>query len=167
MACCPAHADTTPSLHITETREGILLVHCFAGCDKEDVLAKLGLTMRHLLPSLFALQFGKRRPLGVLSFHGGDSRESGPVVEPTDEECAEWKRLLKVWAIPSYALNQLAVHLKLPREALLKLAVGYNEEDPGGPCWIFPERDDKRRIVGLVRRYYSGNKKALRAANAA
>jgi len=64
-------------------------------------------------------------------------------------------------AIPDYALNQLAVHLKLPREALLKLKVGYNEEDFRDPCWIFPERDAKRRIVGLVRRYPDGHKRAI------
>jgi hypothetical protein len=68
---------------------------------------------------------------------------------------------LNAWPIPSYALNQLAVHLDLPRDALLKLAVGYNEEDIRGPCWIFPERDDKRRIVGLVRRYDEGIKRAV------
>ena len=55
--------------------------------------------------------------------------------------------------MPKYALNQLAVHLDLPRDALLPLEVGYNEDDPNGPCWVFPERDDKRRVVGLMRSY--------------
>lgn len=149
QACCPAHADTKPSLSITETAEGVLLVKCFAGCDTEDVLAKLGLTPKHLFPSLYALQFGERRPQGRLTFRGGGGDEA-QVVEPTDEVCAEWERRLAAWPIPSYALNQLAVHLGLPREALLKLEVGYWEEEA---CWVFPERDDKRRIVGLVRRY--------------
>jgi hypothetical protein len=161
QACCPAHPDLNPSLAITETREGVLLVHCFAGCETEDVLAHLDLTLQHLSPSLYALQFSKRRPQGVLSFYAGDEDTNAPVSEPTDEDCAEWTRLLKAWPIPPYALNQLAAHLDLPREALLPLEVGYNEDNLFGPCWIFPERDDSRRIVGLMRRYDNGRKSAL------
>lgn len=36
MGPCPAHQDATPSLSIRQGHEGIL-VHCFAGCDPEDV----------------------------------------------------------------------------------------------------------------------------------
>ena len=38
MACCPAHNDRTPSLGVTLGRKAILF-HCFAGCDRRDVLA--------------------------------------------------------------------------------------------------------------------------------
>jgi len=38
MACCPAHSDRTPSLGVTLGRKAILF-HCFAGCDRLDVLA--------------------------------------------------------------------------------------------------------------------------------
>jgi hypothetical protein len=41
MARCPAHDDRTPSLAITQTREGRVLVYCHAGCDQRDVLAAL------------------------------------------------------------------------------------------------------------------------------
>ena len=44
--CCPAHQDSTPSLSVTETRDGRILLHCFAGCrqlDVIDALRKLGL----------------------------------------------------------------------------------------------------------------------------
>lgn len=37
---CPAHDDGTPSLSIRQGEDGIL-VHCFAGCDPEDVLREL------------------------------------------------------------------------------------------------------------------------------
>ncbi|MCX6620619.1 MAG: CHC2 zinc finger domain-containing protein [Acidobacteria bacterium] len=40
MACCPAHEDRNPSLHICE-HEGKVLVKCFAGCDQADVVAAL------------------------------------------------------------------------------------------------------------------------------
>ena len=50
VACCPAHADKSPSLTITETDDGRVLVHCFAGCDTESVLGAVGLTFDDLFP---------------------------------------------------------------------------------------------------------------------
>jgi Toprim domain len=41
MCRCPAHADTEPSLSLRQGDHGIL-VTCFAGCDREDVLRELG-----------------------------------------------------------------------------------------------------------------------------
>jgi putative DNA primase/helicase len=40
MAKCPAHDDRTPSLSITDT-DGRVLVHCYAGCGQNDVIAAL------------------------------------------------------------------------------------------------------------------------------
>jgi hypothetical protein len=40
MCCCPAHADRKPSLSIRQGNAGIL-VTCFAGCDRADVLREL------------------------------------------------------------------------------------------------------------------------------
>ena len=48
MACCPAHTDKNPSLSIKETQDGDILLHCFAGCGVDDVLAALGLEMSDL-----------------------------------------------------------------------------------------------------------------------
>ena len=48
---CPAHADKNPSLAIKEGEEGQVLLYCHAGCDTEDILTQLGLTMRDLYPS--------------------------------------------------------------------------------------------------------------------
>ena len=42
MACCPAHDDRTPSLSIRAEHERVL-VHCFAGCKIEDVMAAVGM----------------------------------------------------------------------------------------------------------------------------
>lgn len=41
MCRCPAHADGTPSLSLRQGDRGIL-VTCFAGCEREDVLRELG-----------------------------------------------------------------------------------------------------------------------------
>ncbi len=48
MACCPAHNDKNPSLSIKETKDGDVLLHCFAGCGVDDVVAALGLEMSDL-----------------------------------------------------------------------------------------------------------------------
>lgn len=39
---CPAHDDSVRSLNIAE-KDGMLLFHCFAGCNYEDILSKLNL----------------------------------------------------------------------------------------------------------------------------
>jgi putative DNA primase/helicase len=41
MACCPAHDDETPSLHVSTGAGGKVLVKCFAGCPQEAVIAAL------------------------------------------------------------------------------------------------------------------------------
>ncbi|ABG04864.1 hypothetical protein Rxyl_1917 [Rubrobacter xylanophilus DSM 9941] len=41
-AFCPAHDDrNTPNLHVREAEDGGVLLHCFAGCSQEEVLAAL------------------------------------------------------------------------------------------------------------------------------
>lgn len=50
-ARCPAHEDRGPSLSITEGEDGRVLLHCFAGCHPQEVVAVLGLTMADLFPA--------------------------------------------------------------------------------------------------------------------
>ena len=50
MACCPAHDDRNPSLSVRRAPDGRVLVHCFAGCTLDAVLAALGLRLRDLRP---------------------------------------------------------------------------------------------------------------------
>ena len=55
VARCPAHEDKRPSLSIRELDDGRVLVHDFAGCSVESVLASVGLDFDALFPP---------RPLG-------------------------------------------------------------------------------------------------------
>ena len=48
-ARCAAHDDRSPSLSIRDNGDKIL-IHCFAGCSPEDVLAAVGLTFQDLYP---------------------------------------------------------------------------------------------------------------------
>jgi DNA primase len=47
MACCPAHQDKSPSLAVTEADDRVL-VHCFSGCDTQNVTAAIGLNVADL-----------------------------------------------------------------------------------------------------------------------
>ncbi len=47
MLQCPAHEDSTASLHLTQGREGVLL-YCHAGCSTEAVCAALGIEYAEL-----------------------------------------------------------------------------------------------------------------------
>ena len=41
MARCPVHEDRSPSLSISSSKDGKVLVRCHAGCDQRDVIAAL------------------------------------------------------------------------------------------------------------------------------
>ena len=49
-ARCPAHEDRRASLSIGLGADGRVLLHCFAGCRPEEIVAKLGLHLRDLFP---------------------------------------------------------------------------------------------------------------------
>lgn len=51
VAQCPAHDDRSPSLSIKDCDDGRVLVHCFAGCEIENVLSSVGLTFADVMPA--------------------------------------------------------------------------------------------------------------------
>ena len=48
MAKCPAHADRSPSLSVSEAEDGKILVHCFAGCSIEPICETIGIEVAQL-----------------------------------------------------------------------------------------------------------------------
>lgn len=50
-ACCPAHVDRSPSLAITETDDGRILLKCFAGCSAQQVVEAVGMDLTDLFPN--------------------------------------------------------------------------------------------------------------------
>ena len=50
-ACCPAHDDKNPSLAISETADGTVLLKCWAGCTAQSIVSAIGLELRDLFPS--------------------------------------------------------------------------------------------------------------------
>lgn len=49
-ACCPAHEDRSPSLAITETDDGRILLKCFGGCSVQAIVGAIGMDMTDLFP---------------------------------------------------------------------------------------------------------------------
>jgi hypothetical protein len=57
---------------------------------------------------------------------------------------------------------ELAEALGLPEATLTQLpGLGYLPDDPHGACFTFPEEDGAGRLVGIVRRYADGRKRAM------
>jgi hypothetical protein len=48
-ACCPAHADKSPSLAIRDDG-GKILLRCFAGCEVSNIVSAIGMDMTDLFP---------------------------------------------------------------------------------------------------------------------
>lgn len=49
-ARCPAHDDKGPSLSVKELSDGRVLLHCFAGCEVDEIVAAVGLEIAELFP---------------------------------------------------------------------------------------------------------------------
>jgi hypothetical protein len=69
-ALCPAHDDRSPSLAIKDDSERLLL-HCFSGCETEDVLGAIGLTFADIMPEKAMGNFKKeKRPFYAMDVIG-------------------------------------------------------------------------------------------------
>ena len=103
VARCPAHDDRSPSLAISEGDNDTVLLHCFTGCETEDVLSAVGLTFSDLYPERIGAEhhgrakrtsFDARQVLAtldheslVLALIGADFLKRESLDEPT------WQRL--------------------------------------------------------------------------
>jgi hypothetical protein len=66
LAFCPAHDDKHPSLSIRETSEGLILLHCFAGCSVHEVVGAVGLEISDLFPPHESHGKPERRPFPAM-----------------------------------------------------------------------------------------------------
>jgi hypothetical protein len=62
VACCPAHEDRSPSLAIKEV-DGTILLHCFAGCETDDICGSLGVEVRDLFPPSEKREWSGEKPV--------------------------------------------------------------------------------------------------------
>src|SRR5690242_8949273 len=76
-ARCPAHEDRRPSLSVREGDEGRILLHCFAGCTVEAIVAALGLELSDLFPDTRATLGDSRATVQRWSSRPHPSTNSG------------------------------------------------------------------------------------------
>lgn len=104
-ACCPAHDDKSPSLAIRE-ESGKVLLHCFGGCEAQNIVAAVGMDMTDLFPPTEP----KYTPQPKVKFFASD--------------------LLRVialeTAIVSVAAYDMAKGKKLPKADLDRLQLAYS-----------------------------------------
>ena len=79
MCKCPCHHDKKASLSIDKIGDRILL-HCFAGCKSEDILAAVGLTFSDLSPNtkkrtyIDKLEHSKGKPISAIYKYYDENR---------------------------------------------------------------------------------------------
>ena len=88
-ARCPAHDDKNPSLSVKLGGRGdSVLVHCFAGCPTDAILAALGWTMRDLFASDDAWRSHEARAIGDDS--DAAKQEASPLLRDTPGKVRLW-----------------------------------------------------------------------------
>jgi hypothetical protein len=101
MACCPAHDDKNPSLKVSLVDDKIL-IHCWTGCEVEDVLGAVGMDFDDIFPDkpLYHRSSGKAPMLSsadalrivkyeaaIIMMYGQDLRAGK---KPSDEDHARF-----------------------------------------------------------------------------
>ena len=153
-ACCPAHGDVSPSLSVTVTDDDVVLMYCHSGCEIHEIVKAIGMEVGDLYPNL---PKGDRRYV---------CRERFANPEVIAESYCQVRRdfsrdmQLHVGFLRPHHVDALASQLGVQREALNDFHLGY-WHDKDGPYWAIPEMEPDGRIVGIMRRYLDGSKKAL------
>ncbi len=96
------------------------------------------------------------------------SRANGTTAKPAtgarremQGAAADYAARLKPWH-----RAELANALGIPEHVLSCLPLlGFDEQDPAGPCWCFPECDSSGRVIGITRRWKDGTKKAVKGGS--
>ncbi len=152
-ACCPAHADSRPSLSIGITLDGRILLKCHRDCEFPDIVQDAGMMMSEMFesaPSPRSAILPPRRP-----------RNRNPEATPADSSWAKKQILFRQQANPS-RVQQLADQLGVTAASLESIGVGWCDREK---CWTLPERNGKQEICGIVRRFPNGDKYAFKGGH--
>ncbi|MBN2290920.1 MAG: hypothetical protein JXM70_00760 [Pirellulales bacterium] len=132
-AKCPAHDDTSPSLSLAVGDDGRVLLHCFAGCTAEKIVASLNMTMQDLMPDE----------------HGNGRKKSSGPIKPKASP-ARWKgqQKSKTFATAKDAIAELERHHN-KRSAMW---IYHNAEgEPVGVIVRWDRSDGKKDILPVSR----------------
>ena len=152
-ACCPAHADHTPSLSIGLGEQGQVLLKCFAGCSLEHIVEAMGLTTTDLFPDVVSTADGPTVPSGT------SQRQTLTLLDLALEKQLPWQFLFKLGVMehPSGGLH-IPYHLPdgslAPRQrirtALAAKEGSYWSKGEGSIVPYGLERLDEARKAGYL-----------------
>lgn len=144
-ANCPAHDDHRPSLSVT-VRDKKILLHCFAGCSSEKIITKMGLAWS----DLFLRSEDAHTNLINKTYTVVDQPDATPNFTALHRDARNETQ--------NEHFARLADQLGVSTESLESLEVAWWGKEK---CWLFPERNGQRQIIGLLRRYENGSKKMM------
>jgi len=167
-AQCPAHHDLNPSLSITTAEDGRVLLHCHAGCDFEEILDALELEKRDLFPDVQS-NVGNRKIEKPKQTPRQPQKQTNPKTNQerrnrrrkTTNIQVDWGTRSKTFAenLPDEKLAKLAAELRVRREDLRALKMGWDHSGQGGAgCFTFPEFNAESNVIGIATRSEDGRK---------
>jgi DNA primase len=143
QACCPAHDDEHPSLSVWENNQGYIVLKCFVGCSRSEILQALDLTS-----DVKSLQNGKNR----WQSHSFRYLKNPDSFEDRTDECLKYQAQLASSDIALKYLASRGIDLCFAQT----FGVGFaREEDWGGWKWgriTFPHTTPDGKIVNLYGR---------------
>lgn len=168
-ACCPAHADSSPSLSISEDDDGKVLLHCHAGCEASSVVEALELDWADLFPPVNSRKKAKPRskrsrphaasePASTLIKDHVDFSLPKPTITNSPGSGPDWVEMQRPFmrACKRRLREQLADELGVTVESLEALRIGYSEDDA---AYTFPEFSASGNIIGINRRFVADGRK--------
>lgn len=114
IARCKSHPDASPSLKIAEGDDGRPMLHCYAGCDFERIVASLGYQVADMLPPTGNGHDKGRETVYSLKLPDGSTVEHVRTDYPDSSKRFSWQRCgkpglggIKVEDLPLYIPSQV------------------------------------------------------------
>lgn len=149
MCRCPAHQDSSPSLHVTETRSGTVLLKCFAGCDQWSVIRAL----RDL--DLWPDRAEKGDPAAPLAY--ADRPEHDAEREADEQRRRDTARTMWADASPIYGtaaetyLRHRGVTIPLPPTLRFVHSLSHRPSRRAFPALLGAMQDGAGRVIAVQR----------------
>ena len=135
---CPgrghAHGDRNPSLSVSAMPDGSTRLHCFAGCESDDLLASIGLTWRSIRP----LRTATIRPASPMAPSAGERRRAAEVIAGL----ATVRSFTANDAARSFTAERGWNHMVVAELGGRVVAIG------GRPCLVFDDAHGGRALDG-------------------
>lgn len=151
MCRCPAHKDDTPSLSVSAKPAGIVLVHCFGGCQQRDVIRAL----RDY--GLWPDREERAHPSYVHSVDMPLKPE-----QPDETELRRMKFARHIWhgsaplagtIAETYLRRPRFINCWLPPTLRFNATVQHNVDTSYHPCLIAAVQDGLGHVTGIQRIY--------------